>query len=117
MLFAPYTGGYQLGPNSDKRTIGAANLLKTVGWAWVQTSRTRLIPLCLRRIVRTLIPNMSRFSKPSASLILRAKPTKADLLASTNKTVPDVISPSLILLFCGINPGLYSAYTGHHFAR
>ncbi len=21
------------------------------------------------------------------------------------------------MLFCGINPGLYSAYTGHHFAR
>jgi TDG/mug DNA glycosylase family protein len=28
-----------------------------------------------------------------------------------------VIAPGLRVLFCGINPGLYSAYTGHHFAR
>jgi TDG/mug DNA glycosylase family protein len=28
-----------------------------------------------------------------------------------------VIAPHLDLLFCGINPGLYSAATGHHFAR
>lgn len=33
------------------------------------------------------------------------------------KTVPDVIAPGLKVLFCGINPGLYSGYTGHHFAR
>jgi TDG/mug DNA glycosylase family protein len=31
--------------------------------------------------------------------------------------VPDVISPGLTVLFCGINPGLYSAWSGHHFAR
>jgi TDG/mug DNA glycosylase family protein len=29
----------------------------------------------------------------------------------------DVIAPGLKLLFCGINPGLYSAATGFHFAR
>jgi TDG/mug DNA glycosylase family protein len=38
-------------------------------------------------------------------------------LASVDKTVPDVIAPGLQVLFCGINPGLYSAFTGHHFAR
>jgi TDG/mug DNA glycosylase family protein len=31
--------------------------------------------------------------------------------------VPDVIAPGLKVLFCGINPGLYSAAVGHHFAR
>jgi TDG/mug DNA glycosylase family protein len=31
--------------------------------------------------------------------------------------VPDVIAPDLDVLFCGINPGLYSGATGHHFAR
>jgi TDG/mug DNA glycosylase family protein len=31
--------------------------------------------------------------------------------------VPDVIAPGLRVLFCGINPGLYSAAVGHHFAR
>lgn len=29
----------------------------------------------------------------------------------------DVIAPDLNVLFCGINPGLYSAAVGHHFAR
>jgi double-stranded uracil-DNA glycosylase len=46
-----------------------------------------------------------------------ANPTRADLLAAASKTVPDVIAPNLHILFCGINPGLYSAYSGHHFAR
>src|SRR5258705_10566301 len=45
------------------------------------------------------------------------RPTRADLLAAADRTVPDVIGPGLKVLVCGINPGLYSAYTGHHFAR
>ncbi len=45
------------------------------------------------------------------------KPTKADLLAANNRTILDVIGLNLRVLFCGINPGLYSGYTGHHFAR
>ncbi|HEX6434510.1 MAG TPA: G/U mismatch-specific DNA glycosylase [Gemmatimonadales bacterium] len=31
--------------------------------------------------------------------------------------MPDLIRPGLTVLFCGINPGLYSGATGHHFAR
>ena len=46
-----------------------------------------------------------------------AKPTRADLLAAKDKTVRDVIAFHLRVLFCGINPGLYSGATGHHFAR
>jgi TDG/mug DNA glycosylase family protein len=45
------------------------------------------------------------------------RPTRAELLAAAGKTIPDVIGPKLRVLFCGINPGLYSAATGHHFAR
>lgn len=45
------------------------------------------------------------------------RPTKADLLAAVNRKVADVIAPDLKVLFVGINPGLYSAYTGYHFAR
>jgi TDG/mug DNA glycosylase family protein len=45
------------------------------------------------------------------------KPNRADLLAAKNKTIRDVIAPGLHVLFCGINPGLYSGATGHHFAR
>ena len=45
------------------------------------------------------------------------KPTKEQLLAATEKTVRDVIAPDLCVLFCGINPGVYTAAVGHHFAR
>lgn len=45
------------------------------------------------------------------------KPTREELLAAVHKTIPDVIGPRLRVLFCGINPGLYSGATGHHFAR
>src|SRR5262245_19029465 len=45
------------------------------------------------------------------------KPSKQELLAAAGKTVPDVIARGLDVLFCGINPGLYTAAVGHHFAR
>src|ERR1041384_4443766 len=45
------------------------------------------------------------------------RPTKSDLLNANGKTVADVIGRDLQILFCGINPGLYSAAVGHHFAR
>jgi double-stranded uracil-DNA glycosylase len=45
------------------------------------------------------------------------RPTQAELQAAVGKTVPDVIAPGLVVLFVGINPGLYSAAVGHHFAR
>jgi double-stranded uracil-DNA glycosylase len=45
------------------------------------------------------------------------KPTPQQLADARGKTVPDLIAPHLRVLFCGINPGLYSAATRHHFAR
>lgn len=45
------------------------------------------------------------------------RPTRRELLAAKNKTVPDVVAPRLKVLFVGINPGLYSAAVKHHFAR
>ena len=45
------------------------------------------------------------------------KPTPAEVRAAAGKTVRDVIAPNLRVLFCGINPGLYTAAVGHHFAR
>jgi TDG/mug DNA glycosylase family protein len=46
------------------------------------------------------------------------KPTKEELAAARDtETVPDVIAADLRILFVGINPGLYSGATGHHFAR
>jgi TDG/mug DNA glycosylase family protein len=46
-----------------------------------------------------------------------SKPSRAELLAAKDKAIPDLIAPGLRVLFCGINPGLYSGATGHHFAR
>src|SRR5262245_33036126 len=45
------------------------------------------------------------------------RPTPADLVAAIGQGIPDIIAPGLRVLFCGINPGLWSAATGRHFAR
>ena len=45
------------------------------------------------------------------------KPTKEELAAAVDLTIEDIIGPDLKVLFCGINPGLYSGATGLHFAR
>lgn len=45
------------------------------------------------------------------------RPTKEQLLAAYGRKVPDLIAPGLSVLFCGINPGLYSGATGLHFAK
>jgi TDG/mug DNA glycosylase family protein len=45
------------------------------------------------------------------------KPTREEVAAAADARVPDVIAPGLRVLFCGINPGLYSGAVGHHFAR
>lgn len=49
--------------------------------------------------------------------IVQRKPTPEEIRAAIGKTVPDIIAPDLHVLFCGINPSLYSAAVGHHFAR
>ena len=45
------------------------------------------------------------------------RPTAEELRAAEGTTIPDVVAPGLLVLFSGINPGLYSAATGYHFAR
>ena len=46
-----------------------------------------------------------------------ARPTRAELDRARDNVIQDVVGPGLAVLFCGINPGLWSAATGHHFAR
>lgn len=46
-----------------------------------------------------------------------SKPTREELQAAAGKSVADVVAPGLRVLFCGINPGLYTAAIGHHFGR
>jgi TDG/mug DNA glycosylase family protein len=45
------------------------------------------------------------------------RPTKQEIRSAFGKTIPDIITPDLHILFCGINPSLYSVAVGHHFAR
>ena len=45
------------------------------------------------------------------------RPTKDQITAAHGATVPDILARGLDVLFCGINPGLYSGAVGHHFAR
>jgi TDG/mug DNA glycosylase family protein len=44
-------------------------------------------------------------------------PTAAEVAAAADRTIADLVGPGLRVLFSGINPSLYSAATGHHFAR
>ena len=45
------------------------------------------------------------------------RPSKRQIEAARGGTIPDVLADGLAVLFCGINPSLYSAAVGHHFAR
>jgi len=45
------------------------------------------------------------------------RPTRAEIERARDGTVGDVLAPGLTVVFCGINPSLYSAAVGHHFAR
>jgi TDG/mug DNA glycosylase family protein len=45
------------------------------------------------------------------------RPTAAQLEAARDSVIPDVIAPDLEVLFCGINPGLWSGVVARHFAR
>src|SRR5689334_4910752 len=61
------------------------------------------MPRALRDLPRVVIPPPT--------------PTPDELRAAAGKTVPDVIAPALSVVFCGINPGLYTAAIGHHYGR
>lgn len=45
------------------------------------------------------------------------RPTPEQVAAAEGRTIPDWVRPGLRVLFCGLNPGLYSGATGLHFAR
>jgi len=44
-------------------------------------------------------------------------PTADEIRAAAGRPIPDLIVPELRVLFYGLNSGLYSAATKHHFAR
>jgi TDG/mug DNA glycosylase family protein len=54
---------------------------------------------------------------PEPDALAPPRPSLEALRAAVGGSVPDLIAPGLRVLFCGINPSLYSAAVGHHFAR
>ncbi|MFD5917453.1 G/U mismatch-specific DNA glycosylase [Kitasatospora sp. NPDC058201] len=58
----------------------------------------------------TETPDVEKPARPT-------KPTAEQLSAARDTTIEDVSADGLRVLFCGINPGLWSGATGHHFAR
>jgi double-stranded uracil-DNA glycosylase len=80
------------------------------------------IPGCRRSQAIALGLHHSFIAKEEARLLKRKlpipwKPTPAQLLAARDKRVPDLVAKKLIVLFAGINPGLYTAAIGRHFGR
>ena len=44
-------------------------------------------------------------------------PTKAELAGAYGKVIPDLVAPDLRVLLVGINPSLWSGWSGRHFGR
>jgi TDG/mug DNA glycosylase family protein len=68
-------------------------------------------------LVTTPAPEVEGRKAVEEKMVASWKPTREQVQAADGKTLPDVMEPGLCVLFCGINPGLYSAAVGHHFAR
>ncbi|CAN5855027.1 G/U mismatch-specific DNA glycosylase [soil metagenome] len=55
--------------------------------------------------------------RPPSQLEAPWKPTKEQVAAAGDLLIPDLLRAGLDVVFCGINPGLYSAAIGHNFGR
>src|SRR5712692_2211900 len=76
-----------------------------------------LSPTCWRKCSRRGSSSLTPTRSPAATSSGPRKPTSAELAKAAGEGIRDVLAPRLRALFSGINPGLYSAATGHHFAR
>ena len=97
----------------------------------VRSAEPEPYPWAARHRYRQAPRNCSTPSAPSSSgtcsphgmldaMTTRPRPAALDLEAARDRTIPDVLpepGAAFRVLFCGINPGLYSAATGWHFAR
>src|SRR5882672_5169561 len=81
------------------------------------TTASALSPTCWRKCSRRGSSSLTPTRSPEATSSGPRKPTSAELAKAAGKGIRDVLAPRLRALFCGINPGLYSAATGWHFAR
>jgi TDG/mug DNA glycosylase family protein len=86
-----------------------------------------IMPLRVKVMGRQTLPILRRDAAASSSQghhasiqsesLMARGPSQAELQAAAGASLPDVIAPGLRVLFCGINPSLYTAAVGHHFAR
>src|SRR3954469_25450012 len=74
-------------------------------------------PTCWKKPSSAAWSSSNRTRNPAATSSARHKPTPAELAAAAGKGIHNLITPRLRVLFIGINPGLYTAATGHLFAR
>ncbi|EXG79107.1 G/U mismatch-specific DNA glycosylase [Cryptosporangium arvum] len=70
-----------------------------------------------RSVAGTRPEGGSRPEGPGTASGRPRRPTKADLQAAYGQPIADTVGPGLRVLFCGINPSLWSGWSGHHFAR
>lgn len=73
-------------------------------WQIICTAKNPSRGHCIGCLDKTVLPNPRR-------------PTREEVAEAHGRTVPDLIRPGLGILFSGINPSLYSAAVGYHFAR
>lgn len=73
--------------------------------------------LRVQKAAASMRPHALAWDNEEEKMVVSWKPTREQVQSAEGKTLPDVMEPGLKVLFCGINPGLYSAAVGHHFAR
>lgn len=69
------------------------------------------------RAAALLVSGRGRTGTAPLATVGRMGFTRAELERCRDAVVPDLIGPGCRLLFVGINPGLWTAATGAHFAR
>lgn len=64
-----------------------------------------------------MTPSRHPVSSSESPHPLSRRPRRSELAAYAGAILPDLVSPGVRLLFVGINPSLWSAAVGAHFAR
>ena len=70
-----------------------------------------------RRAARQPVEGAAATAATDPAARRHPRPTREELAAAADRTLPDVIAPGLDVLLVGINPGLWSTAIGRHFAR
>ena len=55
--------------------------------------------------------------RPTRDSVMSDRPTRAELTEAYGRSVPDLVGPGMRVLLVGINPSLWSGWSGYHFGR